>query len=535
MTGGDGVPAAAMMMMTAPASATVRYNDWRQIGLPAPDTFTPTLPVSVIVPAYNPSAAMLARTLATLEGQTYPRDLFEVVLVDDGSDPPLARHPATPLDVTVVRQQHQGFGAGRARNTGARAAAHDVLLFLDSDMLVEADWIAAHARWHHAVSDALTIGLRAHVAVDGLGADTIRRRTGRLEALLSDRPVDWSGVRWVERHLARTRDLTSRADDLFRVVIGSNMGIRKDFYWLVGGSDESFVRWGLEDTELAWRAYVRGGLLALVREAFAWHQGGWEEGRAEKDRSLEAQLVKAAHLIAHREFRGALPGRIFAVPQYVVTVDADRLPACRVIRTVEAILADRVHDLVVRIEAPPSPGPTTGEDERLALLQDAFGPDPRVRVDPARGALDEFPASAFHVTLPVAAMFARNLVHRLRAGLGDAVTAACTLPGGDRVSIVRAWALHRARRASGRPADFGEARTLSAAALRITTTGEADRAGMAAGRPARWRRWLDMKPDIRGMGEALAFFAETTGRVWWQAVTALRFALQRRRREEGGR
>ncbi len=172
-----------------PKPTSVRYNDWRQVDTPAPEAFTPTLPVSVIIPCYQTPAETLARTLAALEGQTYPRGLFEVVIVDDGSQPPLSRPRSTPLDVKVARQERRGFGISRARNTGARAAAGDILLFLDGDTLAEAGWMAAHARWLHAVSDALTLGFRACVSMDGIDAETIRRRPGSLRELFSDWPA----------------------------------------------------------------------------------------------------------------------------------------------------------------------------------------------------------------------------------------------------------------------------------------------------------------------------------------------------------
>ncbi len=241
-------------MMPLPTS--VPYNDWRQVEAEPLETFVPTLPVSVVIPAYRTPAATLARTLAALEGQTYPRDLWEVLLVDDGSQPPLERPRSAALDVRVVRQERRGFGLARARNTGAGAAAGDILIFLDSDTLVEADWLAAHARWHHAVCDALTLGSRVHVAVDGLDAETIRGRPGALRELLADRPA---GPREVESLLLRTRGLTTRADDVFNALTGGNFGVGQSFYRLVGGMDESFTRWGAEDTEFSYRAYARGG------------------------------------------------------------------------------------------------------------------------------------------------------------------------------------------------------------------------------------------------------------------------------------
>ena len=483
-----------------PEPASVRYNDWRSVAVAPPETFTPILPVSVIVPSWQTPAETLARTLAALETQTYPRELFEVVIVDDGSEPPLPP-PSTPLDVKVVRQERRGFGLARARNTGARAATHGILLFLDSDVLAEADWMAAHARWHHAVSDVVTMGSYADVSMDGIDAETIRGRPGSLRELLSDRPAD---ARPGEGHLIRTGDLTSRADDPFRVVLGGNFGVGRDFYELAGGHDESFVHWGMEDVEFGYRAYTRGGLFVPVREAFAWHQGRLDdEGRRARDRSLRRQRAKVAHLIAHRDIRGNHAGRIFTVPRYVVAIDGRHCPIDRLLGTVMDVLADRAHDLVVRVEM------HGGDDDgRMEWLRETFGPDPRVRTGSTGRALDDHPASPFHVMLP-AAGFGREPVHRLRAALGDAVIATARLPDGATVSIARAWALHRARRTGKSPADFGEARTIPVRALKPKAAGPARGVGAGAthpvGYPSEWERLLGRARDVRGPGEAWSF------------------------------
>ena len=107
-----------------PGPAAVRGNDWRRVAVPAPAAFRPALPISVIVPCFEAPGA-LALTLAGLEGQDYPRALFEVVVVDDGSRPPLRVPASTALPVRAVRQERRGFGLARARNAGARAALHD--------------------------------------------------------------------------------------------------------------------------------------------------------------------------------------------------------------------------------------------------------------------------------------------------------------------------------------------------------------------------------------------------------------------------
>ncbi len=434
-------------VIPSPPPSSVRHNDWRSVDLEPLETFVPVLPVSVVIPYYE-APDELARTLACLEMQSYPRDLFEVVIVDDGSRTPLEPPLDTPLDVRVLQQDDRGFGAARARNNGVRAAAHDIVLFLDCDILPESGWLEAHARWHHAVSDAVTVGFVNPVSVEGVDADTIRDRPGSLEELFAGRPTD---LPWYEPYMVETDDLTAEnADDLFRVVISNNFGMRRDFYWLIGGFDESFTEWGWEDTELGYRAYAWGGLLVPVREALGWHQrtstGLSEEGQ----RWLYLRRAKVAQLIPHREFRGSVSRRIFEVPGHVVTLEADDVPAERVLDIVERVLADRACDLVLNVRM------SDGGDD-FVWLERHLGGDPRVRIGPSLDSLEDFPSTPFHVVLPAGSALEPDAVHRLRTELGSAASATWHLSDGSTASIVRSWALHRARR-TGRPvSDFGDA------------------------------------------------------------------------------
>ena len=476
-----------------PRPAAVRHNDWRQVELPEPGAFAATLPVSVIVPCYEAPEA-LALTLAGLERQAWPPGLLEVVVVDDGSDPPLARPARTALKLKVARQERRGFGLARARNTGVRAAAHDILVFLDGDVIAEAGLVAAHARWHHVVSDALTLGFCACVSVAGIGAGTVRAHRGPLGELLAGRPAD---PPWLERHMARTGDLTSRHGDLFRAVTGQNFGISRALYEEIGGFDESFTRYGGEDTEFAWRAQVHGALLVPERGAFGWHQGRWATGREAKERDLALQADKLAGLIAEPGFRHAT-GRRFAVPRHVVTLDAGRDDAGRAIEAARTLLFDPADDVALCIGVPPGRG---GHPARQRLEQ-AFGQDPRVRIAPAGGALEVFPASPIHVVLPAGAVTGPGLPARLAAALGDAAAANAVLEDGGEVSITCAWALHRARRAGGSAADYGDVRRLPARALRG--------GGVRARRPA-WTRPAG-GPPRRGSARAVL------ARVWAEAA-----------------
>lgn len=84
--------------------------------------------VSVIIPCYN-QAQFLGDAIESVLKQTYSR--FEVVVVDDGSADDTYRVAKGYDEVRAIRQNNLGLSA--ARNTGLRASAGALLVFLDSD------------------------------------------------------------------------------------------------------------------------------------------------------------------------------------------------------------------------------------------------------------------------------------------------------------------------------------------------------------------------------------------------------------------
>ena len=169
-------------------------NDWRSLDPGRIGKWTPTQRVTVVVPCYN-GQEPLALTFAALANQTYPRDLLEVVVADDGSDPPIIVPPGTPFEARVVAQERAGFGLARARNTGAADATGSILVFLDCDMVPEPQLVEAHARWHHVNDQVLTVGFRHHADFDGVTAEDIWAAGGPAGAVAGRRVTS---PQWIE-------------------------------------------------------------------------------------------------------------------------------------------------------------------------------------------------------------------------------------------------------------------------------------------------------------------------------------------------
>ena len=105
--------------------------------------------ISVVIPTYN-RLPILQKCLRALEAQQLdePLEGFEVVLVDDGStDDTVAwihAHAAALPHVRLIQQSHGGPAQGR--NRGVAEANGDVIVFIDSDLVVTPGFLVAHAR-----------------------------------------------------------------------------------------------------------------------------------------------------------------------------------------------------------------------------------------------------------------------------------------------------------------------------------------------------------------------------------------------------
>lgn len=96
---------------------------------------------SIIIPTYA-RPQRLATCLKAIAHLDYPRDRFEVIVVDDGSEMPIQPVVAPfqdKLDLTLITQPNSG--PAKARNTGAAKARGKFLVFTDDDCTPAPDWL----------------------------------------------------------------------------------------------------------------------------------------------------------------------------------------------------------------------------------------------------------------------------------------------------------------------------------------------------------------------------------------------------------
>jgi GT2 family glycosyltransferase len=93
--------------------------------------------ISIIIPVFN-QGEDLFRCLQALESQTSPEP-FEVVVVDNNSDRPIAGLTERLPFVRCIREPKPGSYA--ARNRGIEASRGDILAFTDADCAPDRQWV----------------------------------------------------------------------------------------------------------------------------------------------------------------------------------------------------------------------------------------------------------------------------------------------------------------------------------------------------------------------------------------------------------
>ena len=239
---------------------------------------SPNLPISIVLPVYN-RIEMLRRTMAMLTHQTYPLDLIEVIIADDGS----SDHPEDLIlefedffDVNYVRQKDLGYRLAHVRNLGVRAAKHDNIIILDCDMAPVPNLVELFAKWLSLDEKLLLIGHRRYVDANDVPVEDVLKNPS---AMLELPPVATKNAvmkqspskDWREAIYSQTENLKSSPHP-FRTSSCGNVGFHRRIFSDAGPFDESFTAWGAEDNEFGYRVLNAGYYFIPVLDALGLHQ-----------------------------------------------------------------------------------------------------------------------------------------------------------------------------------------------------------------------------------------------------------------------
>jgi cellulose synthase/poly-beta-1,6-N-acetylglucosamine synthase-like glycosyltransferase len=202
--------------------------------------------VSIIIPTLN-MRDLLRDAIASLYRQDYPKDRYEIIIVDnsstDGTED-MVRSLQEKSQYPLWYYRKENKGPGSSRNLGIEKAKGTIIAFTDSDCVADAHWLKN-------------------------GVAGMSDEVGLVQGKTLPNPAQPRGT------FSRTQSVTHETG----MYPMCNIFYRKDVLEQVGGIAPDFCglncfgkpRWGGEDTDLAWRVKERGWKSVFADEAIIYH------------------------------------------------------------------------------------------------------------------------------------------------------------------------------------------------------------------------------------------------------------------------
>ena len=218
--------------------------------------------ISVIVPCYN-QERYLANCLESLLRQSYARERYEIILVDNGSADRSAAIARSYAGIVVVEEAKRGSYA--ARNAGVRRASGGILAFTDSDCEVAAGWLERITQVLADQSIAVVQGSRSFAR----------------ESLLLSVLADYENE--------KARYVFAGIDPKLYYAYTNNMAVQRQVYERCGpfeelarGADVIFMNRAVEAYSCAAVRYVPEMPVRHLEidRWYSWHQKMWTYGKS---------------------------------------------------------------------------------------------------------------------------------------------------------------------------------------------------------------------------------------------------------------
>lgn len=218
--------------------------------------------IAVILTTYNRPDALSA----VLEGYLAQSDKnFELIIADDGStndtrEVIISYQKRTPFNIVHIWHEDEGFRAAAIRNRALEKTSAEYVIFSDGDCIPLPDFISGHRRL--AEKGWFLVGSRILLSEEFTN-----------HVLRNKLPVhNFSKTQWLN---ARLKGNINRILPLFPLsfisplrklaprkwegVMTCNLSAWREDICRIGGFDESYQGWGLEDSDLTIRL-IRSGV-----------------------------------------------------------------------------------------------------------------------------------------------------------------------------------------------------------------------------------------------------------------------------------
>ena len=237
----------------------------------------PVLKASIVVASYN-QRETLEINLSAWSHQTYPLELIEVIVADDGSSDGTQElvevlSQKVPYKLKFYTHEDDGFRLAKVRNEGVALSEGEIVFFVDADTIPSPEYIWEHMKYYHVSDCVSVVGMRHRINLKGISGFRIDRENIDLlrQLPMEDEPDATEEVkRWRKNILFNNKEFR-KEPNVWGGFHGTLTSCRKRDYIGVGGNDESFNVYGQEDSEFGFRLLSKVQYLISNPKARLYH------------------------------------------------------------------------------------------------------------------------------------------------------------------------------------------------------------------------------------------------------------------------
>jgi GT2 family glycosyltransferase len=235
--------------------------------------------LSVVIPTWN-GRDLLEKFLPSVVRAAGFHPDNEVIVVDNASEDGTEQYVRQVFPQVRVLRFNENLGFGGGNNAGVRAARNDVVVVLNNDMRVEPD---CFERLIEGFTDAEVFAVSAQIFF--LDGNKRREETGLTEGRFENGFFRFG-------HLAE--DVASLYPTFYAG--GGSSAYHRAKYLELGGFDDLFHPFYVEDADLSYNAWKRGWKVLYQPAAVVHHEHRGTIGRRFTARQIEA-ILKKNHIL----------------------------------------------------------------------------------------------------------------------------------------------------------------------------------------------------------------------------------------------
>ena len=222
--------------------------------------------VSIIVLNYN-GRAHLKECFESLRRIKYPKDRYEVIMVDNASSDDSVTYTKKNFPWVRILRLDRNYGFAEGNNRGAEIAKGEHIVFLNNDTVVHRDWLIELVK--AAIENPKRI-------CSPLMLDYYRKNrvlAGNIKMTIFGTHV------CAGRGTLYSPEKFTQVDTFFPD--GGSMLLKKETFEKLSKFESSYFMYG-EDVAIGWKAWLLGYELVFVPSSIYWHKVGASSGGGNK-------------------------------------------------------------------------------------------------------------------------------------------------------------------------------------------------------------------------------------------------------------